>query len=220
MLLLAGGRGGWGGGTRAEQQAADASLPKLSTKLMVCDPDNHPDSAAAAADSRTSPSHRLTEPRELKQPQRRLSAAQPPTWSHPPPGHVARDHWLLPLAFLSLSFFTSQKGEQQGPAVPANGNERVEVAGGSACLISGDSYPFWSMERAEFSVSGMRIKVHFHSDIQRLQFAHPTQLPAGAEAPQPRFTPEPHGLWQPSEGREGLGGPCATDPETGAQRGS
>lgn len=135
---------------------------------MVCDPDNRPNSAAAAADARTSPSHRLTEPRELKQPQRRLSAAQPPTWSHTPPGHAARDHWLLPLAFLSLSFFTSQKGEQQGLAVPANGNERVEVTGGSACLISGDSYPFWSMERAEFSVSGMRIKVHFHSDIQRL----------------------------------------------------
>ena len=35
-------------------------------------------------------------------------------------------------------------------------------------MISGDGYPFWSMERAEFSVSGMRIKVHFHSKSQML----------------------------------------------------
>lgn len=73
----------------------------------------------------------------------------------------------FPLCF-SACFFTSQKGEQQGLAVPANRNECVEVAGGSACLISGDGYPFWSRERAGFSVSEMKIKVHFHSNSQML----------------------------------------------------
>ena len=99
----------------------------------------------------------------------------------------------FPLRF-SACFFTSQKGEQQGLAAPANGNECVEVAGGSACLISGDGYPFWSMERAEFSVSEMRIKVHFHSNSQMLHL-HTLlsyllkQRPLSPASPQNLMTP-------------------------------
>lgn len=123
----------------------------------------------------------------------------------------------FPLCF-SACFFTSQKGEQQGLAVPANRNECVEVAGGSACLISGDGYPFWSRERAGFSVSEMKIKVHFHSNSQML---HLHTLLSYLLGQRPLSPASPQNLMAPGTGgREGLGAPVPQTQKRGLREGA
>lgn len=207
-------------GAQAGQQAANTSLPKLSTKLSLRPGQSSPTprkaQAAAAADARTSrPLPQANGAQRVKaatvEGRVLLSLQHGPM--HP------QDMWQETTGCFpsrsSACFFISQKGEQQGPVVPANGNECVEVAGGSVCLISGDGYPFWSMERAEFSVSGMRIKVHFHSESQML---HLHTLLSYLLGQRPLSPASPQNLTAPSS--PGAGGPCATDPETGAQRGS
>ena len=122
----------------------------------------------------------------------------------------------FPLCF-SACFFTSQKGEQQGLAVPANRNECVEVAGGSACLISGDGYPFWSRERAGFSVSEM--KSTFTATV-KCCICTPYSATCWGRGPSAPLHPRTSWPLAFQWGQRGTGGPCATDPETGAQRGS